>query len=103
MNDRSLLVMSGVCLRGHGRGLRTGNTVMISGLYSASIGSDACQIWAANAAFDYVVVSSAPVIAASNSWQQFRGLSLFPWAALASLLHPYAYLTLRSLIRSMVR
>jgi len=95
--------MPGVCLRGHGRGLRPGNTVMLSGLYSAGCGSDACQIWAADAAVDYVVVSSAPVSAASQGWQQFRGLGLFPWAALASFLHPYAYLTLRSLMRSMVR
>lgn len=76
---------------------------MISGLYAAGTRDDSCQIWAANAAVDYVVVSSAPVSAALVGWQQFRGLDMFPWSTLASYLHPYAYLTLRSLIASMVR
>ncbi len=95
--------MPGVCLRGHGRGLRTGNTIMMSGLYSVSSENDTCQIWAANAAVDYVVASSAPVDSAGACWKQFRGLSTFPWSNLASVFHPFAYLTLRILIRSMVR
>jgi hypothetical protein len=75
---------------------------MISGLYSAGSRDDTCHVLAANAAVDYVVVSSAPADATSSAWQQFRGLSLFPWSTLASCLHPYSYLTLRSLVRSIV-
>jgi hypothetical protein len=102
INDRSILLFPAVCLRGHGRGLRTGNTIVISGLYSAGARDDICQVLAVNAAVDYVVVRSASVSAASTAWQQFRGLGLFPWSTLASCLHPYAYLTLRSLVRSIV-
>jgi hypothetical protein len=103
VNGRSLLLFPGVCLRGHGRGLRSGNTVMISGLHASGARGDVCQVWAADAAVDYVIVSSAPVTPASPDWLQFRGLSMFPWSILASCLHPYAYLTLRALVRSMVR
>ena len=76
---------------------------MISGLHCAGVRDDNCQIWAADAAVDYVVVSSAPANAASSGWQQFRGLGMFPWSTLASCLNPYSYLTLRSLVKSMVR
>ena len=75
---------------------------MISGLYAAGSRDDVCHVLAANAAVDYVVVSSAAVDTASLPWQQFRGLGLFPWSTLASCLHPYAYLTLRSLVRNIV-